>query len=168
MIKETIAGVGVIATVSGLYGMEALYGAVAIPAPLSTEINNELHKSPFTKQGVSAQLHAKQFADTLQKLHHDFDRGALDIPQVLARRDQIAHSFADSYEYIQELEAESEYEEAMVARDILDVAIDHYLSTHTAYVPSLSNDLHVYSKFLTETHIQNSIEGKLSGVMVKR
>lgn len=158
MIKETIASVGVIATVSGLYGLEALYGAVITPAALSTEIEitNGAVTSPLLTASVSAQMHAKQFADTVKKLQHDFDRGSLDTTAVMARRDQIAYSFAESYEHIKELEAAYEYEEAMVARDIIDVAIQHYLETHAAYVPSLSNDLHVYSKFLTETHIQNS------------
>ncbi len=156
MIKETIAGVGVIATVSGLYGVQALYSAVITPQAISTEITNGSISSPLHTSSVSAQMHAKQFADTVKKIQHDFDRGSLDTTAVMARRDQIAHSFAESYEHIKELEAAYEYEEAMVARDIIDSAIAHYLETHAVYVPSLSNDLHVYSKFLTETHIENS------------
>ncbi len=158
MIKETIAGVGVIATVSGLYGMEALYGAVVKPTPLATEIHSERIGSPLSKPSVSAQLYAQKFADTLQKLQYDFDRGALDVQQVTARRDQIAHSFADSYEHIKELEIAFDYDDAMVSRDIIDLAIESYLETHVGYVPSLSNDLHVYSKFLTETNIKNSMQ----------
>lgn len=156
MIKETIAGVGVIATVSGIYGIQALYGAVITPPPLSTEVNSGSVTNPLSNASVSSQLYAEQFADTLLKLQHDFDRGSLDTNAVLARRDQIAHSFAESYEYIRELESAGEYEEASVARDIIDIAIAQHLQTHAAYVPSLSNDLHVYSKFLTETHIRNS------------
>ena len=156
MIKETIASVGVIATVSGLYGIQALYSAVIVPMPLSTEVTSGLTVSPLSKASVSAQMHAKQFAVTLQKLQHDFDRGSLDSTSVIARRDQMAHNFAESYEQIKELEAAGGFDEALLARDIIDIAIGNYLESHVAYVPSLSNDLHVYSKFLMETHIQNS------------
>ncbi|MES2748809.1 MAG: hypothetical protein V4606_00210 [Patescibacteria group bacterium] len=158
MIKETIAGVGVIATVSGLYGVQALYGAVVTPAPQIEAVDNGLVTSPLSKTSVSAQLYAQQFADTLGKLQNDFDRGALDQNVVVARRDQIGHSFAESYGLIQELEAAEQFEQAQIVRDILDIAIADYLESHARYVPSLSNDLHVYSKFLTETHIRNSIE----------
>ena len=156
MIKETIAGVGVIATVSGLYGMKVLYGAVVEPTPLTTEIDNELVESPLSKASVSAHVHAQQFADTLQKLQYDFDRGSLDSTQVLARRDQIAYSFSESYEYIKKLEAAGEYEASLSTQDIIDIAIGNYLETHAVSIPSLSNDLHVYSKFLTETQISNA------------
>lgn len=158
MIKGTIASVGVIATVSGLYGLDALYGANLEPAPFVSEIHSELIESSLSKSSVSAQMHAQQFADTVLKLQHDFDRGALDTERVIARRDQIAHSFANSYEHIKELEAAHEYEKAVVARDIMDISIENYLESHSAYVPSVSNDLHVYSKFLTETSIKNSTQ----------
>ena len=162
MFKETIAGVGVIATVSGLYGLEVLYGAVETPTPLSTGVSSGLVTSLRAKKSDTVLIHAKQFAETLQKLQQDFDRGSLDTVGVLARRDQIAHSFAESYEHIKVLEAVHEYEEAMEARDTIDIAIENYLETHGAYVPSLSNDLHVYSKFLTETDIKNATQ--LAGV----
>ncbi|MBY0310154.1 hypothetical protein K2Q16_03350 [Patescibacteria group bacterium] len=154
MVTKTLLGVVAVGSV----------GYLAADLASATDIAKS-YQAPLTKTVMSvsahasvAQTRAKAFALDVQEFKSYTKSGTYDTERLIMHRDRIRDSFEAAYWAIETLEHEGEEREAEIARDLMQYAIDEYMSNSTTEKsPPITLDLETYSRFLTETFIARSL-----------
>lgn len=101
---------------------------------------------------------AHEFSASIATLRQLTATSSLDTTRVLVIRTTIRDRFHEAFTEITRLEDAGRFAEAAPIREIMQVAIEDHMDDAPHNAPAITHDLEAFSKFMTETLIERSVQ----------
>lgn len=140
------------------YTAQAVYGDTMVQT-INQSQRKELVSANQNEQLVTdTEASAVAFAERVATLNQLLSSSSLSTSDALVFRSAITDRFHEAFTAISLMEKQGRLAEAAPAREIMQVAIDEHMHNAPGDTPEITRDLETFSKFMTETLIERSVE----------
>ncbi len=126
--------------------------------PIKVGVTEPVETAIALDTQAQAEVQAALFAERIEEIEQLSIDGRLNTETSEELREDIASQFEETFALILELEADGEIRDAAVARAIMQNAIDYHMQHEIAPSAELRTALNVYSRIMTESLIEQSMQ----------